>query len=123
MMSHSAMSMLPRMLSAGAALVSSRCPIFVVTLPVRVMPRSMLLMSCGSRPMSLDLTALSRRVSPAAPMLVSPMPVRPASVSMNRTVLMAAKREPYHMVTGSCLPSVESGMQMLVVRRSVMRIV
>ena len=53
-------------------------------------------------------------------MLVSPMPVKPASVSMKRIVLMAAKREPYHMVTGSCLPSVESGMQMLVVRRSVM---
>ena len=33
--------------------------------------------------------------------------------------LIAAKREPYHMVTGSCLPSVESGMQMLRVRMSV----
>ena len=113
--------MLPRMLRAGAAEVSSRCPIFVVTFPVRVSPRSMLLVSCGSRPMSLALTALSSLVSPAAPMLVSPMPVRPASVSMKRIVLMAAKRAPYHIVTGSCFPSVESGMQMLVVRRSVMR--
>ena len=43
----------------------------------------------------------------------------PSSVSMKMMVLIAAKREPYHMVTGSCLPNVESGMQMLRVRMSV----
>ena len=118
-MSQRAWSMDPVMFKAEDALVSSRWPSLVVTCPVRFMPRSIELMSCGSRPISLDLICSKSRWSPPAPMLVSPRPVMPSSVSMKMMVLMAAKREPYHMVTGSCLPSVESGMQMLRVRMSV----